>query len=63
MNQPTGAKVYTGMLDCFTKIVAKDGPRVLYRGFLPIWGRFAPQATLQLVVFEAVLKATGFAAL
>lgn len=63
MNQPTGAKQYSGLLDCFTKIVAKDGPLVLYRGFLPIWGRFAPQATLQLVVFEAVLKVTGFAAL
>ena len=63
MNQPTGAKQYSGLLDCFTKMVAKDGPLVLYRGFLPIWGRFAPQATLQLVVFEAVLKVTGFAAL
>ena len=63
MNQPTGARQYSGLLDCFTKIVAKDGPAVLYRGFLPIWGRFAPQATLQLVVFEAVLKVTGFAAL
>lgn len=64
MNQPTtGTLQYTGFVDCATKILRNEGPLAFYRGFLPIWGRFAPQATLQLVIFEMVLKLTGYAAL
>ena len=60
MNQPTDAKLYSGFVDCFMKIVRADGPLALYRGFLPIWMRFAPQATLQLVTYEALLKTFGY---
>ena len=63
MNQPTDAKIYNGMTDCFTKILKKEGPITFWRGFLPIWGRFAPQATLQLITFEFLLKSTGFEAI
>ena len=63
MNQPTDAKLYNGFADCFTKVLKNEGPLAFYRGFLPIWGRFAPQATLQLLVFEQMLRLTGFAAL
>ena len=63
MNQPTDAKIYNGMFDCFTKILKNEGPLAFWRGFLPIWGRFAPQATLQLVTFEFLLKSTGFEAI
>ena len=52
MNQPPGSKEYTGMLDCAVKTLAKDGPLGFYRGFIPIWGRFAPTTTLQLIFFE-----------
>ena len=51
---------YNGLIDCFTKVLTQEGPFAFYRGFLPIWGRFAPQATLQLVVFEQLLKFTKY---
>ena len=63
MNQPTDAKIYDGMFDCFKKILKNEGPLAFWRGFFPIWGRFAPQATLQLVTFEFLLKQTGFEAI
>jgi hypothetical protein len=45
------------------KTFKSDGPLGFYRGFLPIWGRFAPQATLQLVIFEFMLKQCGYTAI
>jgi len=52
MNQPPNAKLYKGFVDCALKIIAKNGPIGLYAGFFPIWARFAPTTTLQLVIFE-----------
>jgi hypothetical protein len=52
MNQAPGVKEYTGMIDCAVKVMAADGPGGFYRGFIPIWGRFAPTTTLQLIFFE-----------
>lgn len=63
MNQPTDKKVYTGLLDVVMKTVKNDGPLAFYRGFLPIWGRFAPSATIQLLIFESLLRASGYAAI
>lgn len=60
MNQPMDRQVYKGFADCFVKILKADGPFAFYRGFFPIWGRFAPQATLQLIIFEKFLVAAGF---
>jgi hypothetical protein len=54
MNQPHDAKIYKNFLDCAVKIVAEHGPQGLYAGFIPIWGRFAPTTTLQLVIFEQI---------
>lgn len=54
MNQPPGSKEYSGFADCVMKIMAKDGPGGFYRGFIPIWGRFAPTTTLQLIFFEQI---------
>eukprot|EP01039_Chlorochromonas_danica_P004065 gene4064-4446_t len=59
MNQPPDAKVYKGFVDCLFKIIAKDGPLGLYAGFIPIWARFAPTTTLQLVIFEQVKPLFG----
>jgi hypothetical protein len=42
MNQPHDAKIYNGFFDCFRKILATEGPLGFYKGFMPIWGRFAP---------------------
>lgn len=60
MNQPTDAKLYTGFMDCLQKTVKADGVLSLWRGFVPIWARFAPQATLQLLTIEAIYGALGF---
>lgn len=60
MNQPADAKLYDGFLDCAKKTVAEGGVLSLWRGFVPIWARFAPQATLQLLTIEVIYNALGF---
>lgn len=60
MSQPTDKKIYTGFADCFTKTVQKDGVASLWRGFIPIWARFAPQATLQLLTIDFLYDMFGF---
>lgn len=60
MNQPTDKMIYTGFTDCAIKTVQEGGVLSLWRGFLPIWARFAPQATLQLLTIEALYNAFGF---
>lgn len=52
MNQPPDAKIYSGAGDCIMKILKADGPQGFYRGFVPIWMRFAPTTCLQLIIFE-----------
>lgn len=52
MNQPPDAKIYNGAADCVMKILKADGPTGFYRGFVPIWMRFAPTTCLQLIIFE-----------
>mmetsp|Transcript_28098 Transcript_28098/g.26956 ORF Transcript_28098/g.26956 Transcript_28098/m.26956 type:complete len:290 (+) Transcript_28098:110-979(+) len=59
MNQPLDVKLYNGALDCFVKIIAKDGVAGLYNGFIPIWARFAPTTCLQLVIFEQIKPIFG----
>ena len=60
MNQPTDKKIYKGFMDASFSIMKTEGPRGFYRGFLPMWGRFAPQATLQLVIYDNLLTSCGF---
>lgn len=60
MNQPPGEKLYNGFVDCLVKTVKNEGPLSLWRGFIPIWARFAPSATLQLLLYEACLTAAGY---
>jgi len=57
MNQPKDRILYNGMLDCFSKIISNEGLLALYKGFFPVWGRFAPTTTLQLVIFEQLKRA------
>lgn len=59
MNQPPDKKIYTGFVDCVMKLIAKDGFGALYSGFVPIWARFAPTTTLQLVIFEQIKPIFG----
>ena len=60
MNQPTDKKIYNGFFDAGIKLVQKDGPLALYKGFFPIWARFAPTTILQLVIFDNLLNFCGF---
>ena len=63
MNQPTDKKLYNGFADAAIKVLKNEGPTAFYRGFFPIWARFAPTATLQLLIFEQLLSASGYKAL
>ena len=63
MNQPTDAKIYNGFVDCFQKILRTEGPLGFYKGFMPIWGRFAPTTCIQLVIFEQLRWLAGMKAL
>jgi solute carrier family 25 carnitine/acylcarnitine transporter 20/29 len=45
-------KMYTGMLDCAVKSVAKDGPLVLYRGCLPVLFAAVPLHGTVFMVYE-----------
>ena len=60
MNQPTDKKLYNGFTDCLVKTIKQDGFMSLWRGFIPIWARFAPQATLQLLTIEFLYEKFGF---
>jgi hypothetical protein len=58
MNQGN-TKTYNGFFDCAMKLAQKDGFASFWRGFIPIWARFAPTATLQLVTIEYLYGACG----
>jgi len=60
MSQPTDKKIYSGLSDCLVKTVQGEGALSLWRGFIPIWARFAPMATLQLLTIEALYAKFGF---
>jgi len=63
MNQPADAKIYNNAADCLVKICKNEGPLTLWRGFLPIWSRFAPTTTIQLVIFEQLRGIMGMKSL
>merc|ERR1712157_295095 len=63
MNQPADAKIYSNALDCAMKIATQEGPLTFWRGFMPIWSRFAPTTTLQLVIFEQLRGLMGMKSL
>lgn len=59
MNQPADKKIYSSGIDAFVKIATKEGPLTFWRGFMPIWSRFAPTTTLQLIIFEQMRGMMG----
>jgi Mitochondrial carrier protein len=63
MNQPADAKIYNNAVDCMLQIAKNEGPLTFWRGFIPIWSRFAPTTTLQLVIFEQLRGLLGMKAL
>ncbi|XP_017019813.1 solute carrier family 25 member 35 [Drosophila kikkawai] len=58
-NQPVDANgrglVYRGLLDCFIKILRKEGLHGMYKGFWPIYFRSAPHITLTFVFFDKLM--------
>jgi solute carrier family 25 protein 34/35 len=60
MSQPIDQKIYNGFFDCVKKVIRQNGPMALYTGFIPIWMRFAPATTLQLVIFDQLKTRLGF---
>lgn len=63
MNQPADAKIYNNAIDCAMKIATQEGPMTFWRGFMPIWSRFAPTTTLQLIIFEQLRTVMGMKSL
>ena len=59
MNQPPDKKIYSGFADCAVKLVSENGITSLWRGFIPIWARFAPTATIQLLTIEVLYGWAG----
>ena len=60
----TGALPYNGTLDCFLKIIAKDGVPKLWAGFIPAFVKLAPYTIISLILTEKITMAvTGKTAL
>lgn len=50
MNSAAGE--YSGMVDCFRKSVAKEGPSSLMKGFIPAFARVGPRVVIAFVTME-----------
>lgn len=53
----TGKMPYSGVMDCITKIVQKEGPLGFYNGFSAYYGRCAPHAMIVLLSKDSITKA------
>jgi len=60
MNQPIAEGQKMNMAGCLTKTIQEEGVLSLWRGFIPIWARFAPMATIQLLTIEYLYQTFGF---
>jgi len=49
---PDGKMPYSGFVDCFTKVVAKEGPFSLYNGFMTYCIRIAPHIMITWATLE-----------
>ena len=61
MNQPSDANgrglYYSSSLDCARKLVAAEGVRGFYRGFLPNWIRLGPWNIIMFLTYEQLRRA------
>jgi len=62
MNQDSENKEFNGLGDAFLSVLKKEGPLGFYKGFIPIWSRYAPTSVIQMITFEQ-LKRLPFIAL
>ncbi|XP_043679952.1 mitochondrial 2-oxoglutarate/malate carrier protein-like isoform X1 [Vespula pensylvanica] len=51
-----GKPEYTGALDVFNKIITKEGPFALWKGFLPYYARLGPHTVLTFIFLEQLNK-------
>ena len=49
---------YASSTDCFLRTLKTEGVRGLYKGFVPAFGRMAPQVTIMWVAYEQFMKLT-----
>lgn len=54
---------YRGLVHAFTSTVKHEGPLGLYKGFIPMWGRFGPFTVIQLISWEQLRKLCGISTL
>jgi len=63
MGQPVDPRgkgeLYSGMVDCFAKLIRTEGPLSLYRGFWPNFGRVVPRVTIVFIVMEQLKAKFG----
>jgi solute carrier family 25 oxoglutarate transporter 11 len=50
---------YSGVVDCFTKIVRKEGVLSLWRGFTPYYFRLGPHTVFTFIFLEQINKQTN----
>eukprot|EP00548_Thalassiothrix_antarctica_P004175 CAMPEP_0194147260 /NCGR_PEP_ID=MMETSP0152-20130528/22617_1 /TAXON_ID=1049557 /ORGANISM="Thalassiothrix antarctica, Strain L6-D1" /LENGTH=253 /DNA_ID=CAMNT_0038847981 /DNA_START=436 /DNA_END=1197 /DNA_ORIENTATION=+ len=53
----TGKMPYSGIVDCATQILKKEGPKGFYSGFSAYYGRCAPHAMIILLSTEYITEA------
>lgn len=51
--------LYSSTFDCFWKTLQSEGPRGLYKGFIPVWMRIGPHTIVTFFVFEQLRKYIG----
>lgn len=59
LNPDGTGKLYSGMVDCFIKSSASEGPMSLYNGFLPNFGRVVPRVMIVFLVMEQLKSKFG----
>ncbi|XP_020802419.1 solute carrier family 25 member 35-like [Drosophila serrata] len=59
-NQPVDANgrglVYRSLVDCFLKILRKEGLHGIYKGFWPVYCRSLPHTTLTFIFFDKLVQ-------
>eukprot|EP00747_Dinoflagellata_sp_TGD_P032686 gnl/TRDRNA2_/TRDRNA2_136143_c0_seq2.p1 gnl/TRDRNA2_/TRDRNA2_136143_c0~~gnl/TRDRNA2_/TRDRNA2_136143_c0_seq2.p1 ORF type:complete len:315 (-),score=50.68 gnl/TRDRNA2_/TRDRNA2_136143_c0_seq2:78-989(-) len=53
--------MYSGMVDCFQRVVQTEGPLALFKGFNSQWLRIGPHTTVSLMAFEQLRHIVGMA--
>lgn len=45
-------RIYSGSFDCAVQTVRNEGPRALYKGFIPTWVRMGPWNIIFFITYE-----------